>query len=1252
MKHTSILSLVFLALLMLQTQCTTMPFAEIANITVNHYVNPLGVDRDAVRFGWQMNSNIIGQEQKSYQIVVRKDSPTGTVVWDTDVVADNLSTGIQYRGERLELETRYFWQVTVTPKFGDAITSGDAQFMTGADWNDVSWVMPAKRNNGTGDNQPSITNRISDPVAMASGNTYLVYAGTAADDDLGAQMGTREHFMDLWGYAPVGNTTPNGHDDYANIFGVTDNYVRMGGNPLLRTEAKLSKPGKLVSATLYMTGLGNYRAYINGQKVFMADTRGELVEPMFAPGFTDYNSFINYQTYDVKEYLSKSTDGQFVLGAEMYKGPYAGRVGANYYGSLDTWNETVETNDPERLISPLTQYVPFTNNPTRNMGLIAKLVVEYDDGTKQSFGSNPSDWRTVAGPVLFNDYYMGELFDANKAKKLEGWNNVGFDATGWIPAEDGISYPVAQLRPNNGAVARYADEYDRHPINGFMFRSNARGTLRPVPAEPLVSITSPIPGGPELPRGSVSKHPINLTGLNNGTGNLTIGFGERVVLNFGQNTVGIVELLLTGDPNAIVRVRHGEMLNDGSEKVNDAFNANWVAVDENTANNASGPVGIGAAGLLYYDAMRGDDGQVSFYKLSDKTSQKWQPFTTYHGFQYVEISTDTPGATVTILGVTAKMITSAHHRLTELTTNDPLVNRLIENSFWGQKGNWTTIPTDCPQRSERVGWSGDAQLFAQTAIYNFDAIPFYENYIQIMNANIGRFNTYGQVMPGGWSDNNQNQGVHCGWSDAGIIIPWTLYHETGDKYIIESSFEDMDRYMDRVYGDGPGKIGFSPNVNVSVDAGALNEQGRPSHITMETRRWNNYHTSMYGDWVSFQGAHINYVNLVFQIYTTMLMRDMATITGNTAAVAKYTGRYEELKDIFLLPPVIVEVSKTEPSRPGIGGNNPEGKVRIDGGFVYDAETAAKWGMKDGDLMSYGPLSANVQAFADNAQTALVWALKCGLYRDEEHRQHLINRLLENIRNEGSKFRSDFIENTLSVGFLGVNALLPVTSDVGYSNVAYDLLMQEAMPGWMYSVISGASTSWELWNSYSWEYGFGPSGMNSFNHFSYGCVNEWMYEYMAGVKKNPTVPAHKEFILQPKPDVNFNRTTTIGDGNAVITLADGTRVKMENGRRVNHVNFFYDSSYGRIVSNWTAPKGKIETYRTVIPANTSATLYLPVNEVHDTPTVPQGVIYKGTSIHNGLNVAVFELSSGAYDFTISETGVIKAKITRGYVQWSS
>ena len=405
---------------------------------------------------------------------------------------------------------------------------------------------------------------------------------------------------------------------------------------------------------------------------------------------------------------------------------------------------------------------------------------------------------------------------------------------------------------------------------------------------------------------------------------------------------------------------------------------------------------------------------------------------------------------------------------------------------------------------------------------------------------------------------------------------------------------------------------------------------------------------MYGDWVSFQGAHINYVNLVFQIYTTILMRDMAQIIGNTDAVAKYAGRYEELKEIFLRPPVIVEVPATNPGRPYTGGNNPEGKVRIDGGFVYDAETAAKWGRQNGDLMSYGPVTANAATFADNAQTALVWALKCGLYRDEAHRQHLINRLIENIRNEGRLFRPNFVENTLSVGFLGVNALLPVTSDAGYANVAYDLLMQEAMPGWMYSVISGATTSWELWNSYSWELGFGPSGMNSFNHFSYGCVNEWMYEYMAGVKKNPTVPAHKKFILQPTPDSNFNRTTTIGDGNAVITIGDGTRVRMVNGRRINRVKFFYDSSYGRIVSKWTAPKGRIETYETVVPANTSATLYLPVSEVRGTPNVPQGVVYKGTSIHNGLNVAVFELSSGGYNFTVSDMGVINVRFAKGYV----
>jgi alpha-L-rhamnosidase len=231
----------------------------------------------------------------------------------------------------------------------------------------------------------------------------------------------------------------------------------------------------------------------------------------------------------------------------------------------------------------------------------------------------------------------------------------------------------------------------------------------------------------------------------------------------------------------------------------------------------------------------------------------------------------------------------------------------------------------------------------------------------------------------------------------------------------------------------------------------------------------------------------------------------------------------------------------------------------------DAEGNVLSSTADG-ITQYGRPQNNI--VIDNSQTALLWALKLELYENEEQKQVMIDNLLANIANEGGVIRPDQEENTLSVGFLGVNVLLPVLTDIGMADVAYDLLLQDAMPSWLYSVKNGATTIWERWNSYSVENSFGDSGMNSFNHYSYGAVVEWMMGYMSGIIQDQENPGYQNFILQPTID--------------------------ESGR-ITYVNGSYKSLYGTIESNWTAQSGNLKSYSAVVPANTSAELYLPISE---------------------------------------------------------
>lgn len=260
---------------------------------------------------------------------------------------------------------------------------------------------------------------------------------------------------------------------------------------------------------------------------------------------------------------------------------------------------------------------------------------------------------------------------------------------------------------------------------------------------------------------------------------------------------------------------------------------------------------------------------------------------------------------------------------------------------------------------------------------------------------------------------------------------------------------------------------------------------------------------------------------------------------------------------------------------------------------------------------------------DNSQAALLWCLKLRLYENEGQKQQMIGLLVENIKNSEAykanhpeSTRIHYAENTLSVGFLGVNVIAPVLSDVGQSELAYNLLLQDAMPSWLYSVKNGATTVWERWNSYSVEAGFGDVRMNSFNHYAYGAIAEWMYKYMAGIANDPTQPGFKHSILQPHIDLSKQ-----------ITWVKGT----------------YESVHGRITSEW-AVNGNTFTYAVTIPANTTATLYLPTDH-EDKVKVGGQLMQEAEGIafvayKDGM--AIYELDSGNYTFK----SVVASQLAKG------
>ncbi|MFC9910606.1 family 78 glycoside hydrolase catalytic domain [Streptomyces sp. NPDC127197] len=853
------------------------------------------------------------------------------------------------------------------------------------------------------------------------------------------------------------------------------------GAPLLRRQTRLT--GRHVrDARLYLSALGVYDAYVNGHRVAVPQGDGTTHE-LLTPGWTNYDSTVNYFTYDVTDLVAgERHQGHVTLAAVLGNGWYNGRVSDNstYYSA-----------DGNRL------------------ALKAKLLVRYADGSEQTIVTAPGDdWKaTDTGPYRADDIYDGQTYDARR--ELPGWTANGFDAADWagVTEHDFTSrFPDAKLVAYPGESARLMPEWDRRPrsitvytgVSGQDGSPNGKGRIV---VDPARTVTDPATAA----TAAVTLHP-----------------GDTAVIDLGQNMVGVPRYTLRGPAGAQVACKPGEMLNDDSA-------------------GADGPVGS-----VYRANLRTAKATSTYILKGDPDGETHQDSLTFYGFRYVSV---TATDTVTLTEFTGRVATSALRDIGTITTDDADVNQLISNVRWGQRGNYLWVPTDCPQRDERCGWTGDTQLFSNTGLYNADAVNFLSHFQDTL---IDSQRTYGAdgaqftwIAPGA----RYNEPIPAsGWADCGVVVPWTIWQMSGDTTVIDRSWAAMQKYMDWI----------------------------------RQRTGDSYagQGAIFGDWLAFQDTSTQFMSDVYYGYSARLMADMARATGRDAEFRAYEELFSRIKRAFVAKYLATDATTGEvtvrsslgEAPPWIGGK-PE----------------------------------------DNSQTALLWVLKLRLYDTEAQRRRLVALLAENIGNDEAykeahpdSTRVKYAENTLSVGFLGVNVLAPVLTDEGRVDLAYKLLHQDAMPSWLYSVRNGATTIWERWNSYSKEDGFGPVDMNSFNHYSYGAIMEWMYESMAGIAKDPAHPGFRHFFLRPHLDATGKVTRVAG----------------------SHL-----SPYGEIVSEWQAD-GRRLTYRAAVPANTTATLRIPTT---DPSTVRQGrtplsrvegVKYLGFAD----GTASYRLPSGRYDVT--------------------
>ncbi|MCB9421736.1 MAG: family 78 glycoside hydrolase catalytic domain [Ardenticatenaceae bacterium] len=569
----------------------------------------------------------------------------------------------------------------------------------------------------------------------------------------------------------------------------------------------------------------------------------------------------------------------------------------------------------------------------------------------------------------------------------------------------------------------------------------------------------------------------------------------ETILDFGQNMVGWVKMRACGPKGTTITLRHAEVLDQ--------------------------------QGNLYTENLRIAD-QIARYTLQGlpDADEQFEPHFTFYGFRFVSVegflSEPTPD------DFTAVVLHSDTPPTGTFECSNPLINQLQHNIVWGQKGNFVDVPTDCPQRDERLGWTGDAQVFIRTACFNMDVAAFFTKWLRDLSADQLPNGSVPFVVPdviaktGSGELSAADGGGAAAWGDAAIICPWTIYRCYGDKRLLAEQYESMAGWVDY-----------------------MRSRADEDYI------WRS--DFQFGDWLDYRGeddrlptpvTNNELIATAFYAYSARLLADVAQVLGKVDDAACYTDLAHQVTAAF---------------------NNE---------FVTPAGRI-------------GP----------NTQTAYVLALHFDLL-PESARPLAAERLAAEISRGGYH---------LTTGFVGTPYLCHVLSRYGYTDVAYKLLNQEDCPSWLYPVKQGATTIWERWDGIKPDGSFQDAGMNSFNHYAYGAVGDWLYQVVAGIDIDPDVPGYKRTLIQPQP----------GGG---LTYAKAS----------------LDAMYGRIKSKWTLEDDMFQLEVT-IPANSEAVVHLPAQAAANITEQGQPLdqIEGISEIQQVGETVVLSVSSGQYCFAVSK-----------------
>jgi alpha-L-rhamnosidase len=1074
--------------------CLTRAFAaspagKPGRLTCDSLNQPLGIDSSQPLFSWQLQDAGFAARQTAYRIEVASKPAMLTDgkadVWDSGRITSDKSVDVVYGGPELAASTRYYWRVEVWDKDKKPYPASDVS------WWETGLLKENWKAQWIGYEDPEHR------AVRISGATWITNADVAPE-------------------ATKDNTPQRGADTRHDF----------------RFKFRLNGPVK--RADLFVTGEDTAAAWVNGKQVLetiplppwkQAPWKTYLLkditpdvrsgENLLAVGVTLYGTPSADGTPPPDTVHSpmsaclyvEMTDGSVVVFASNKEWKAKLNADPGWYDSKyddSAWQNAIAYVLPKTPLSTDTLGNPWRTGPVKLLrhnfavsgpATSARLYVTalgayrvQINGTRVGDQILSPGWDDFRAHVPYQAYDVtGQLKNGQNA--IAAWLAPGWYTTPLMWFRQGYNYgdtpPAlkAQLRIEHADIYDGEDYDARKEQAGWDTAAFSDANWKPVdlinPKEPEI-----VPQSFQPIRAHETLTAAAITSPKPGV----------YIYDFRQNLAGVARLRARGAAGTDIQLRFAEVLNPD--------------------------------GTLYVENLRTAKATDHFI-LSGKGDEEFQPDFTFHGFRYVEVT-----------GLKYKPDLDAVKAVAEYTdapitvqmkSGSPMINQLWSNILWGQRSNFVGVPTDCPQRDERLGWTADAQVFWRTASYNMDLTQFSKKFARdIRNTQVGT-PMFGIFAPG---TETPNPGFGAGWSDAGVIIPWTAWLQSGDTRVIEQNWDAMEKYL------------------------AAIQAANPSYL------WKTGYGIPFGDWLSPEGPTLEpLVASAYWAYDVTLMQQMAHALGKTEDEAKYAELFSKIKAAFA-----AEYIHTDGFIPGAdNGPSPFGQIN----------------------------NPEAKAAGGDTQTSYVLALNMKLVPDSL-RAAAANRLVAKIEANHGR---------LATGFLGTPYLLAVLVDTGHSDLAYRLLLNKEYPSWGYLVEHGATTMWERWNGDQMR---GDPSMNSYNHYAYGAVADWIYRYAAGIDALPTDAGFHTIYLHPNFDAHLGS-----------------------------LDFRYQSAYGEIRSAWSI-KGTTVTWLITVPPNTEANMPLAADQ-QDRFTL-DGVAVSNSKKLRLVNTtegsATYELPAGTYSFRVT------------------